>query len=302
MTEFAQPRSEPPRQPSSRGWVGGRQTREEQDSIEARVRAAGTSFYWGMRVLPPPRRAAMYAIYAFCREVDDIADDAPDDQKAPQLAAWRAEIAALYAGRPSHPIARALLAPVAAYGLDQRDFLAIIDGMEMDAGAAIRAPSLAELDLYCARVASAVGRLSVRAFGAPGPAALEVADALGRALQLTNILRDLDEDAARGRLYLPRELLDRHGIAGDDPGAVLAHPALDAVCRELAELAYRHFAAARAAMARCRRRPMRPAALMGAVYRAILDRLVRRGWRDRSDPARVPTSQKLWLILRHGLI
>jgi phytoene synthase len=270
--------------------------------IEARVRAAGTSFYWGMRVLPAPRRNAMYAIYAFCREVDDIADDWPAEQKGPGLAEWRREIAALYAGHPSHPITRALLAPVADYGLDQRDFLAIIDGMEMDAAHDIRAPSLAELDLYCARVASAVGRLSVRAFGADTPRALDVAEALGRALQLTNILRDLAEDAARGRLYLPRELLDRHGIAGDEPRAVLAHPALPAVCDELARMARQRFAEAERAMADCPRRVMRPAALMKAMYRAILDRLERRGWRALDQPVGTPKALKLWLVLRHGLI
>jgi len=271
-------------------------------AIEARVRAAGTSFYWGMRLLPAPRRAAMYAIYAFCREVDDIADDAPAAEKAPGLAGWRREIAALYAGHPCHPIARALLAPVATYKLEQRDFLAIIDGMEMDATRDIRAPSLAELDLYCARVAGAVGRLSVRAFGDDTARALDVAEALGRALQLTNILRDLAEDAARGRLYLPRELLDAHGIAGSDPQTVLAHPALPKVCAEVARMARARFAEAERAMADCSRRAMRPAALMKAMYRAILDRLERRGWTALDQPVKTPKALKLWLVVRHGLI
>jgi phytoene synthase len=280
----------------------GAATPDLSAQIEARVRAAGTSFYWGMRVLPAPRRAAMYAIYAFCREVDDIADDAPPAEKAPRLAEWRREIAALYAGHPSHPITRALLGPVAAYRLDQRDFHAIIDGMEMDAQRDIRAPTLAELDLYCARVASAVGRLSVRAFGADGERALDVAEALGRALQLTNILRDLAEDAARGRLYLPRELLDRHGIAGAEPAAVLAHPALPKVCAEVARMARGRFAEAERAMADCPRRAMRPAALMKAMYRAILDRLERRGWTALDRPVKTPKALKLWFVVRHGVI
>jgi phytoene synthase len=273
-----------------------------RQAIRQRVEAAGTSFYWAMRLLPPERRDGMYAIYAFCREVDDIADDAPAAEKAPGLAAWRREIAALYAGHPTHPIARALLAPVAAYGLDQRDFLAIIDGMEMDAVRDIRAPSLAELDLYCARVASAVGRLSVRAFGADSARALDVAEALGRALQLTNILRDLTEDAARGRLYLPRELLDKHGIAGSDPRAMLAHPALPKVCAEIVQMARQRFAEAEQAMADCPRRAMRPAALMKAMYRAVLDRLERRGWLALDQPVKTPKALKLWLVVRHGLI
>src|SRR6185437_2553023 len=120
------------------------------------------------------------------------------------------------------------------YNLRREDFHAVIDGMEMDAAEDIRAPDMATLDLYCARVAAAVGHLSVHVFGDPSPDAHAVADSLGRALQLTNILRDLDEDAQRGRLYLPREILDRHGIATTDPPAVLRHPALPAVCREVA--------------------------------------------------------------------
>jgi phytoene synthase len=158
------------------------------------------------------------------------------------------------------------------------------------------------LDLYCARVASAVGHLSVRIFGADTAAADEVAEALGRALQLTNILRDLAEDAQRGRLYLPRELLAAQGIGVGDVAAVLRHPALPAVCRAVATMAEQHFAAAHAAMARCPPGTMRPAAVMGAVYRALLRRLVRRGWTRLDEPARVPTPIKLWLAVRHGLL
>jgi squalene synthase HpnD len=274
-----------------------------QQVVRERVRAAGTSFYWAMRILPPPRRAAMFAIYAFCREVDDIADDEADPaRRAAGLAAWRAEIDAIYAGRPSHVIAHALAPAVEAYRLRREDFLAIIDGMEMDAVADIRAPALAELDLYCARVASAVGHLSVHAFGDASPAAHRVADSLGRALQLTNILRDVAEDAARGRLYLPRELLQAHGIATSEPQAVLREAKLPLVCRDLARIAERHYHDAAAAMAECSRRAMRPAAIMRAIYHATLDRLVAADWRDLERPVRTPTAKKLWLVLRHGLL
>jgi presqualene diphosphate synthase len=174
--------------------------------------------------------------------------------------------------------------------------------MAMDAVRDIRAPSLAELDLYCDRVASAVGRLSVRIFGDYAPAADRVADALGRALQLTNILRDVEEDGARGRLYLPKELLERHGIAGDDPAIVLVHPNLPAVCRDLALVAERHYAEAAAAMAACPRRAMRPAAVMRAVYEATLRRLVAEGWRDIAKPVKLPAATKLFLVLRHGIL
>jgi phytoene synthase len=244
----------------------------------------------------------MYAVYAFCREVDDIADDAPPAEKGPGLEAWRREIAGLYeGGRPRHLVARALAEPIARYDLHREDFLAIIDGMAMDAAADIRAPSLAELDLYCDRVASAVGRLSVRIFGDYVPTADRVAHHLGRALQLTNILRDLAEDGARGRLYLPRDLLDRHGIPGNDPASVLVAPALPLVCRDLAALARDHYSEAAAAMRRCSRRAMRPARVMGAVYRATLDRLAAAGWRDLSDRGSLSKGKKMWLILRHGV-
>ncbi len=276
----------------------------ELEAIAARVQASGTSFYWAMRLLPAARRNAMYAVYAFCREVDDIADndDAPLAEKRRALAEWRDEIDALYAGRPRKMISRALLGPVREYGLQRRDFLAIVDGMEMDAQEAIQAPSLAVLDLYCARVASAVGLLSVRIFGSYTPAADRVAEELGRALQLTNILRDLAEDAARGRLYLPRELLEAHGIASSDPAAVLAHPNLAAVCRDVAAMAERHYAGAESAMAACPRRAMRPAATMLAVYRAILGKLIERGWTDLDRPVRLPGLQKAVLILRHAIL
>jgi phytoene synthase len=276
-----------------------------RETIRRRVEAAGTSFYWAMRLLPKERREAMYAIYAFCREVDDIADDASTspERKAAALDAWRSEIEALYAGRPPRSlVGRALRRPILCYNLRRKDFRAVIDGMEMDAVEDIRAPDMAMLDLYCARVAAAVGHLSVHVFGDPSPDAHAVADSLGRALQLTNILRDLDEDARRGRLYLPREILERHGIRVVEPLEVLRHPALPSACRDLAAVATRHFDEAGRAMARCSRRAMRPAATMGAFYRAMLDALVRSGWRDPSQRVSLSKVQKLQLVLRHGIL
>jgi phytoene synthase len=273
----------------------------EAAAIAEKVRASGTSFYAAMRLLPEARREAMFAIYAFCREVDDIADEeAPQADKQARLAEWRHEIDRLYAGRPAHPIARALLQPMRDFALRREDFLAVIDGMEMDATEAIQAPDMTTLDLYCDRVASAVGRLSVRAFGAKEAAADEVAYHLGRALQLTNILRDVAEDASRDRLYLPRDLLVKHGIDTTEPRAVLRHPQLAAVCRDLSLVAQDHFARADAAMRRCAKEPMRPARIMGAVYGAILEKLIAWDWRDFTTPIKVPKWRKLWLALRYG--
>jgi phytoene synthase len=256
-----------------------------------------------MKVLPPPRRAAMFAIYAFCREIDDIADEpAPHADKLRRLEAWRREIDRLYEGRPEAPTARALLGPVREFALAKEDFLALIEGMEMDAGDALSLPTLDALEYYCDRVACAVGRLSVNVFGAPGATGIAVAYALGQALQLTNILRDLREDATRGRLYLPDELLDRHGIAARDPDAVLADAALPHLCDELAALAHRRFAEAEAAIARCPRRALRPATIMMHVYHRVLDRLEKRGWTRLDQPVALGKAEKLWIALRHGLI
>ncbi len=182
------------------------------------AQAAGSSFYAGMRILPKPQREAMYAVYAFCRAVDDVADDGGTrEERSAGLDRWRAGIDALYAGRPTADTAP-LAEAVRRYGLDRNDFMAVIDGMAMDAAEDIRAPDEATLDLYCDRVASAVGRLSVRIFGVSGANGHALAHHLGRALQKTNILRDIDEDAAMGRLYLPREKLEAAGIQHHRPG------------------------------------------------------------------------------------
>jgi phytoene synthase len=273
----------------------------DADQVEAIVRAAGTSFHRGMAILPPARRRAMYAVYAFCRIVDDIADeDSPLEARRPRLEAWRGRVAALYRGEAQDAVTRELLRAVRAYGLREADFAAVIDGMAMDADAPLVAPDEATLDLYCDRVAAAVGRLSVRAFGDASPAADEVAHHLGRALQLTNILRDIHEDSGRGRLYLPRELLDAEGVP-HDALAALAHPGLARVCAVLAARAHGHFAAAAEWMGRCDRRAMRPARLMGATYAALLAGLERRGWARLDGKVKLSRWAKLRIALRHLL-
>jgi phytoene synthase len=272
------------------------------DYVRGVAARSGSSFLSGMRVLPRARREAMYAIYAFCREVDDIADEPGEAAvKRARLDGWRKEIARLFEGHPQEPIARALSGPVADYGLPRNEFLAIIDGMEMDVGDAIQAPSLEDYHLYCRRVAGAVGMLSVRVFGASGPAAEELAVVLGEALQTTNILRDLAEDAGRGRLYLPRDLLAKHGLHARDAKSVLADPALAPVCAELAEMARARFARARDLLARLDRRRVKPAILMLEVYQRLLRRLESRGWDRLQVPVRISRPEKLWIALRHSL-
>ena len=255
-----------------------------------------------MRVLPRAQREAMFEIYSFCRQVDDIADSsAPCSERREQLQRWRADIDALYADRPVLRT-RGLLAPVRDFGLRREDFHAVIDGMEMDVVDDIRAPDEATLDAYCNRVASAVGRLSVRVFGMEEQDGIALAHHLGRALQLTNILRDLDEDAAFGRLYLPKEALREAGLITTDPMAVLASPMLGTVCARVVERAREHFAQADVVMARSPRRCVRAPRIMGEAYRLILDSLVARGWSHPRHPIRLPRSRLLWIIMRHAVI
>ncbi|SME93397.1 farnesyl-diphosphate farnesyltransferase [Tistlia consotensis] len=272
---------------------------------EAMVRRSGTSFFWGMRALPEERRRAMYAVYAFCRVVDDIADE-PGDPAVQQarLDEWRRELDRLYAGgAPRDPIARALQPAIRRYDLPKAEFEALIAGMEMDLHKQNVAPTMAELLLYCRRVAGAVGLLSIRCFGAldSGRGAREaeqLAIVLGEALQLTNILRDLGEDAADGRLYLPAELLQRHGIASRDPEAVLDDPRLPAVCGDLAALAQGRYAEARKLIDRCDRSRLKPAILMMASYEPLLHRMQAEGWREPRRRISLPKWRKL-LLLRH---
>jgi phytoene synthase len=189
---------------------------ETLDAPQARAvkkKASGSSFYTAMRLMPARERDAMFAIYAFCRKVDDIADDGigTRPERHQKLDQWRADLDSLYAGSP--PPGAAFLAPaVVQYGLRKEDFRTILDGMDMDVAEDIVAPDLPTLDLYCERVASAVGRLSIKVFGMEEGPGFKLAHHLGRALQLTNILRDIDEDADIGRLYLPREYLFTAGF------------------------------------------------------------------------------------------
>ncbi|GEP00659.1 presqualene diphosphate synthase HpnD [Methylobacterium haplocladii] len=264
--------------------------------------AVGSSFYTAMRLLPPERREAMYAVYAFCRSVDDVADDGGAREiRAAELDRWRADIDALYAGNPP-PRVQPLAGPVKQFGLKRQDFQDVIDGMAMDAVEDIVAPSEDKLDLYCDRVASAVGRLSVRIFGMPEEDGIKLAWHQGRALQLTNILRDIDEDAERGRLYLPMEKFQAVGLAHPTPQSALAHPRLAEVCAGVAAEAQAHYRATWEIIGRNPRSATKAARLMAGAYSLYLDAVVKRGWQ--APRARVKPG-KLALVavaLRHGIV
>jgi presqualene diphosphate synthase len=264
--------------------------------------ASGSSFYAAMRILPREQREAMFQIYSFCRQVDDIADsDGPRPQRLAALQQWRDDIEALYKGDPP-PRLRDYAASVRRFDLKQQDFLAIVDGMEMDVPRDMRAPDLATLDLYCDRVASAVGRLSVRVFGLGEADGVLLAHHLGRALQLTNILRDIDEDAAIGRLYLPAEELRRAGITSTDPLEVTSEPRVAQVCASLVEQARTQFEKADEVMRRSPKRVVRAPLIMSKYYRAILELLVARGFAPPRPPVRLNKIARIAIVLRHAFI
>jgi presqualene diphosphate synthase len=264
--------------------------------------ASGSSFYAAMRILPRAQREAMFEIYSFCRQVDDIADsDGPRPERLAALQQWRDDVDALYQGRPPQRL-KDYVSSVKAFGLKREDFLAIIDGMEMDVPQDIRAPDMATLDLYCDRVASAVGRLSVRVFGLPESDGILLAHHLGRALQLTNILRDIDEDAGLGRLYLPREGLLHAGITGNDPAKVIVDRNLPKVCLPLVERAKSHFEQADEIMKRNSRRAVRAPRIMSKYYRAVLELLIARGFAIPREPVRVNKMAKIAILLRYAII
>jgi phytoene synthase len=253
-----------------------------------------------MRILPPAQRDAMYQVYAFCRAVDDIADsDLPRAERDAGLERWRADIDACYAGSPRASLLE-LTRHIHTFHLQREDFHAMIDGMAMDAAADICAPDEATLDLYCDRVASAAGRLSVRIFGMEEQPGIDLSHHLGRALQLTNILRDIDEDAEINRCYLPYELLAREGIAATNPLTIADDPSLPRVCATLAERAKQLFAAADAIMDAQPRAQVKAPRIMSGVYRLLLERTLERGFDIPRTKVSKPKLRMLAIVARYA--
>lgn len=275
----------------------------EAEAPTAQRRASGSSFYAAMRILPRAQREGMFEIYSFCRLVDDIADDGgPQAPRLAQLEQWRQDITALCAGKLPEPQFAGLLAAIKTFNLQKDDFFAVIDGMEMDVREDIQAPDWQKLDLYCDRVASAVGRLSVRVFGVPEAEGPSLAYHLGRALQLTNILRDVDEDAEIGRLYLPMEELQKAGIAGTDPKTVLESPSLWQPCEAVAARAMEHFKEADRIMARNPRKVVKAPKIMEEVYRVMLNGMTSRGWSPPRTRISVSPLRLSWIAVQYAII
>jgi 15-cis-phytoene synthase len=264
------------------------------------TRRSGTNFYYAFLLLPAEKRQAIYALYAFCRGLDDCVDE-PDGGGEEGLRRLLAEIDRAYAGTPQSELGRELAVAVQRFPIPRACFDDVADGCRMDLGR-VRYDSARDLEVYCRRVASAVGLASIEIFGYRDPQAKEYAVELGLALQLTNILRDVAADAARDRLYIPLGDLQRFGLTADEflaaaTGAAPAPPALREVLAFEAGRAHEHFARAAALLPAADRRAMAAAEVMGAVYRALLDTMVRRG-HPLLPRVRLSAPRKAWIALR----
>ncbi len=259
---------------------------------------SGSSFYYSFLFLPPERRRAITALYAFCREVDDVVDECADAQLARvKLAWWRAELAGTYEGKPSHPVTQSLAEAARAFNLPQELLAEIIDGMEMDL-LHNRYADFKALHLYCYRVASVVGLLAAEIFGYEDRHTLKYAHDLGLAFQLTNIIRDVGEDARRGRIYLPADELDRFGVSAEDILHARTSDAFHRLMEFQIERAEAYYEQAFAQLPAQDRRAQRPGLVMAAIYRTLLREIRRDGCRVLDRHMALTPIRKLWIAWR----
>jgi len=265
------------------------------DYCQQKAAQSGSSFYYSFLFLPPERRRAITALYAFCREVDDTVDDATDDSVArAKLAWWRKEVGAMLSGAPTHPVTQALRPHLAAYALDGKHLLAIIDGMEMDLNQT-RYLDYAALKRYCWHVAGVVGILSASIFGATRPETLQYAERLGLAFQLTNIIRDVGEDARKGRIYLPVNELQQFNVTAADILNARHSENFEKLMRFQAERAQRAYDEAFALLPAEDRRAQRPGLIMAAIYRTLLTEIEDDGYHVLKHRISLTPIRKLWI-------
>ena len=262
---------------------------------QQKAAGSGSSFYYAFLFLPPERRRAITALYAFCREVDDAVDESTDAQLAhAKLAWWRQEIAGLFAGNPQHPVTRALQPALAPFGITAERLDEIIDGMEMDL-TQTRYLDFVGLERYCYHVAGVVGLLAAGIFGYKDARTLDYAKNLGTALQLTNIIRDVGEDARKNRIYLPMEDLQRFHVTAADILNARRGEAFVALMRFQVERAQSYYDKALAALPATDRRAQRPGLIMAAIYRALLVEIEREGFQVLRLRTSLTPLRKLWL-------
>lgn len=263
--------------------------------------ASGSSFYYSFMFLPPDKRRTITALYAFCREVDDVVDECSDENVArTTLNWWRTEVAAIYDGKPQHPVAQALVPLVKQFNLPQEHLLEIIDGMEMDLSQHTYADFKA-LQVYCYRVASVVGLLAAEIFGYTDRKTLKYAHDLGIAFQLTNIIRDVGEDARRGRIYLPLDELAQFGVHTGDILNAKESDGFHQLMQFQVERAQRFYQQAFEQLPAADRKAQRTGLIMAAIYRATLDEIVASGCHVLKERVLLTPLRKLWLAYKTWL-
>ncbi|MGH8745695.1 MAG: presqualene diphosphate synthase HpnD [Burkholderiales bacterium] len=268
---------------------------------QQKAAASGSSFYYAFVFLPPERRRAITALYAFCREVDDAVDGASEPGLArAKLDWWRAEVANLTAGTPQHPVTRALAPAAASFGISAQRLNEIVDGMQMDLEQS-RYLDFKGLERYCYRVAGVVGILSAGNFGCTDPRTLEYANQLGTAFQLTNIIRDVGEDARKNRIYLPLEDLKAHEVTAADILNARYSEAFAALLRFQARRARAYYDLALGALPQADRRAQRPGLIMAAIYRTLLDEIERDGFQVLDQRTSLTPLRKLWIAWKTWL-
>jgi 15-cis-phytoene synthase len=271
------------------------------DYCRQKVAESHSSFAASFRFLEPTRRQAITALYAFCREVDDAVDECSDPAvAAAKLAWWRSEVAALYAGAPTHPVTQALTTALPRFNLPAEQLLEIIDGMEMDLHQT-RYADFKALHLYCYRVASVVGLLAAEIFGYTDRRTLKYAHDLGLAFQLTNIIRDVGEDARRGRIYLPLDELAQFGVAESDIFASRHTPGFQNLMAFQGQRALDYYQRALAELPAADRKAQRAGLIMAAIYRTVLDEVAKDGYQVLDHRIVLPPRRKLWIALRTWL-
>jgi phytoene synthase len=270
--------------------------------VQEKAARSGSSFYYAFLFLPPPKRAAITAFYAVCREVDDVVDEVGDPSvAAAKLAWWRREVAAAFAGRSDHPALKALLPHAAAYGIEPAHLLTVIDGCQMDLDQS-RYLDYASLALYCHRVAGVVGEVAANIFGRTEQATVAYAHRLGLAMQLTNIVRDVGDDARRGRIYLPVSELQRfdvkaHELLRRTPPYAYGER-FEALMRFQAERAHRTYDEALALLPEADRRAQKPGLMMANIYRTLLREIEAGGFQVLHQRVALTPLRKLWIAMR----
>jgi phytoene synthase len=268
------------------------------DYCQQKAAASGSSFYYSFLFLPPERRAAITALYAFCREVDDVVDECQDVAPAAvRLEWWRQEVERIAAGQPQHPVGQALQAAGKRFNLPREHLLEIIDGMEMDLQQA-RYPDFKHLSLYCYRVASVVGLLAAEIFGFQDRQTLKYAHDLGIAFQLTNIIRDIGEDARRGRIYIPVEELRQFNIPAADILQNRYSDNFTALMRFQLQRAEHYYDQAFRQLPAIDRKTQRPGLVMAAIYRALLKEIEAENFQVLHQRIALTPLRKLWLACK----